>query len=51
MLVLDMGIGCSIGKVALPATAGEVSTLVVFTLTSGVLQAIHFLQSIIIRDS
>lgn len=37
MLVLDVGIGSSIGEVALAAAAGEVSALVVLPLATSVL--------------
>lgn len=47
MLVLHVGISCGIGKVALPAAAGEVAALVVLTLPSGVLQSIHFANQLL----
>ena len=37
MLILDMGVGCSIGEVALPALAQVVPTLWVFSLPPGAL--------------
>lgn len=41
MLVLDVGVGRRIGKVALAAAAGEVSALVVLPLATRVLRAVH----------
>lgn len=47
MLVLDVGIGSRIGKVALTAAAGEVSALVVLSLATRVLQAIHLANQLL----
>ena len=41
MFVFDVGVGRGIGKVALAAAAGEVSALVVLSLATRVLRAVH----------